>query len=172
MSIFSKLNPVKLIKKIGKIPLIKKLAPVGKIIYKKLAPNELKLALKIADKLKSLIIKDHKMENEFEKTVRLLVETVDDFKDATGVDKALVLIPLIKAAQDIGEAMKEPAAILNPKVLSAFDNLVGDEENALIGTHPNAKIQVNTGFLPLEQLSDILGKIAIDKLIPIPAPTE
>ena len=169
MSIFSKLNPLKLIKTIPKI--VKKVAPIGKVVIDKVAPKEIKLVLSLAGKLKNLLRKKDSKMNEFEKAARTLVRTIDDFQDATGVDKALLLLPLLTSAKEISEALKGDPIELNPKVKQAFDNLIGDEENALIGTHPNAHIRVNTGFLPLEQLSDIMKDIAVDKLIPLAPPT-
>jgi len=158
MSIFTDIynfgrKPVAVIGKVIKValPIVKELIPGNKII------NGISKVTKVIPKVKSLFNKGVKM-NPLEKAVREWAEFYLSTKPNTqGLDKVKELFEGLQASLEVYKHVKgKPKNIWVGELKIAFDNLIGDEPNALIGNGDNVLLTLDIPMIGIEPVSDFL----------------
>jgi len=105
--------------------------------------------------------------NEFESAIRKIIEAVVGLGEKSGLEKALALVPALLAIQEVSSAIQGVSKDeYVPKLKEALDNLIGSEENALIGDGANAIIKVDLKYVSVEKLTDLILDSAEKALLP------
>ena len=95
--------------------------------------------------------------NPLEAIIRKLVAAIAAAKGKSGLELAIMIIPLAMEIQQAVAALKGVDQVhLVVAMREAIDNVVGNEPDALIGPNDNALIKVDVPYVGLEAITDLL----------------
>ena len=98
---------------------------------------------------------------KIEKAIREIVEAIIASRKKSGLELAVALVPMMIDIKSIMDSIKDiPEAEWVPNLRTALDNLIGEEENALIGPHEAALVKVDIPYVGLEEVSDLILRTA------------
>jgi len=104
--------------------------------------------------------------SKLEKAIREVVATIIASRKKSGVELAIALVPMMLDLKSIMDGIKDvPETEWIPNLKIALDNLIGEEEDALIGPRETALLKVDIPYIGLEAVSDLILQAAENAML-------